>query len=129
MKIAISTEENLGLESAVCGHFGHCSRFLIVETENGAIKNVQTVENATSDCGGKCMGSQEVAKYGVEAVISGGMGLGAQQKLAAANIKVYGFNGKAKDAVAALLAGNIDGVTSCAGHQHGEGHTCGGHHH
>lgn len=66
-------------------------------------------------------------KYGVDAVISGGMGAGAQQKLAAANIKVYGFSGKAKNAVASLLAGTLEGVKSCAGHSHGEGHTCGHH--
>ncbi len=128
MKIAITTEENLGLDSEVCGHFGHCSKFIIVETENGSVKNVKTVDNASSDCGGSCMGSNEVLKYGVDAVISGGMGAGAQQKLAAANIKVYGFSGKAKNAVASLLAGTLEGVKSCAGHSHGEGHNCGHHH-
>ncbi len=50
-----------------------------------------------------------------------------EQKLAAANIKVYGFSGKAKNAVASLLAGTLEGVKSCAGHSHGEGHSCGHH--
>ncbi len=122
MKIAITTEENLGLDSVVCGHFGHCSKFILVETENGSVKNVQTVENSASDCGGTCTASHEVLKYGVDAVISSSMGEGAQQKLSAANIKVYGFSGKAKNAVASLLAGTLESVKACAGYSHGEGH-------
>ena len=73
------------------------------------------------------------AQSGVDTLICGGIGGGAQMALAQAGIKLYGgVSGEADAAVAALLAGNLgyDPDVHCDRHDHahGEGgHTCGDH--
>ena len=70
---------------------------------------------------------------GVDTLICGGIGGGAQAALAEAGIKLYGgVSGDADAAVSALLSGNLgyDPNVHCDHHDHerGEaGHTCGDH--
>ena len=70
---------------------------------------------------------------GVNVLICGGLGGGAQAALAEAGIKLYGgVSGDADAAVSALLSGNLgyDPNVHCDhhDHEHGEaGHTCGDH--
>ena len=69
---------------------------------------------------------------GVDTLICGGIGGGAQMALANAGIKLYGgIAGEADEAVAALLAGSLDynPAPNCNhhDHHHGEGHSCGSH--
>lgn len=70
---------------------------------------------------------------GVDTLICGGIGGGAQAALAEAGIKLYGgVSGDVDAAVSALLSGNLgyDPNVHCDhhDHEHGEdGHTCGDH--
>lgn len=69
---------------------------------------------------------------GVDTLICGGIGGGAQVALAGAGIRLYGgVRGDADAAVNALLSGNLgyDPNVHCDHHGqgHGEGHTCGNH--
>ena len=70
---------------------------------------------------------------GVDTLICGGIGGGAQAALAEAGIKLYGgVSGDADAAVNALLSGNLgyDPNVHCDHHDHKhgeEGHTCGDH--
>lgn len=122
MKIGITLNDASGLEGQVCAHFGQCTHFLIVEAENGTVKKSQVVANGAQHGGGGCQAVGEILKYGVTHVISGGMGMGAQQKFAAEGIKIFGFSGKAKDAVAELLKSSLSaGITPCK--EHGD-HAC-----
>ena len=72
-------------------------------------------------------------RQGVDALICGGIGGGAQAALAEADIRLYGgASGEADAAVNALLSGNLgyDPDVHCShhDHEHGEGgHTCGSH--
>lgn len=74
-----------------------------------------------------------LTQHGVDALICGGIGGGAQAALAEAGIKLYGgVSGDADEAVNALLAGHLgynpDVRCSHHDHEHGEGgHTCGEH--
>jgi hypothetical protein len=52
-------------------------------------------------------------------VIAGGMGGGAQVKFSNAKVPVFGYAGKAKDAVAEFLKQKLGGLSSCAGHEDG----------
>jgi hypothetical protein len=45
MRIAISTENNAGLDSLVSPHFGHAPYFVLVDTEGDEIKSVSAVVN------------------------------------------------------------------------------------
>lgn len=121
MKIGVVLGEAGGLESEVCAHFGQCSHFLIVDVDNGQVKGSRVVPNGAQHGGGGCQAVTEILKHGVTHVIAGGMGMGAQQKFAAAGVEIFGFSGKAKDGIANLLGATIrKGIAPCK--EHGECH-------
>lgn len=45
MRIAISTGNNLGLDSLVSHHFGKCPYFVVVDVDGQEVKAVTGVEN------------------------------------------------------------------------------------
>ena len=78
----------------------------------------------------------EVPFNDVDALICGGIGGGAQMGVASMGIKLYGgVQGKADDAVKALLEGRLEQNSNAnCNHHHDEGHncshsSCGGHCH
>lgn len=74
-----------------------------------------------------------LTQHGVDALICGGIGGGAQTALAQAGIRLYGgVSGSADEAAAALAAGQLtfDPNVHCTHHEHEHGsghHTCGEH--
>ena len=119
MKIGITLNDDQGLKSEVCAHFGQCAYFLIVETDNGKIKNSMVVPNTAIHGGGGCQAVGEILKYKITHVIAGGMGMGAQQKFADAGVPIACYSGKAEDAVKALLSSKLAaGIEPCKDHGH-----------
>lgn len=123
MKIAVTYENG-----NVFPHFGHTEQFKLYETDHGKITDMQIV--ATNGSGhGALAGMLSALK--VDTLICGGIGAGAQNALAQAGIKLYGgVSGRADDAVAALLSGNLayDPEAHCDHHgqeQHKNGCHCG----
>ena len=74
MRIAISTEENKGLDSRVSHHFGRCPYYVLVDYEGETVKSVQTIDNPFFQ--GHEMGvvPNFINEHGVNVMISGGMG-------------------------------------------------------
>ena len=130
MKIAVTYDNG-----EVFQHFGHTAQFKLFDTENGKILSTQVVDTQGSGHGAL---AEFLRANGVEALICGGIGGGAQSALAEAGIKLYaGVRGSADAAVLALLAGKLNAAqgATCDHHHedghdcgsHGEGHTCGEH--
>lgn len=122
MKIAVTYENGL-----VFQHFGHTERFKIYEVSDG---KVQSSEVVGTDGSGHGALAGFLKARGVEALICGGIGGGAQAALAQAGIRIYGgVSGGADEAVAAYLAGNLgyDPEVRCDHHDHEESHDCHGH--
>lgn len=124
MKIAVTYAGG-----AIFQHFGHTAQFKIYEVENGAVVSAQVVD---TDGHGHGALAGFLSAQGVDTLICGGIGDGAQMALSAAGIKLYGgIAGEADEAVAALLAGSLDyhPAPNCNhhDHHHGEGHSCGSH--
>lgn len=122
MKIAVTYENGL-----VFQHFGHTERFKIYEVSDG---KVQSSEVVGTDGSGHGALAGFLKARGVEALICGGIGGGAQAALAQAGIRLYGgISGGADEAVAAYLAGNLgyDPDVHCDHHDHEEGHDCHSH--
>lgn len=121
MKIAVTYDNG-----KVFGHFGHTENFKLYDTEDGKIKAMVVVPTNGSGHGALAGFLKE---HGVEVLICGGIGAGAQAALTEAGIKFYGgVIGDADDAVRALLSGKLrfDPFIKCS-HHHEEGHNCGNH--
>ncbi|MFA5104477.1 MAG: NifB/NifX family molybdenum-iron cluster-binding protein [Candidatus Margulisiibacteriota bacterium] len=118
MRIGVTLGDASGLEGDVCAHFGQCSHFLIADVKDGKLADTKVVANEAVHGGGGCLAVDEILKFGVTHVISGGMGIGAQQKFAQGGIPTFGYSGKVKDAIKDLLNKGLGGIDACAGHDH-----------
>jgi len=124
MKIAVTYEDG-----EIFQHFGHTEQFKLYTVEDGKIAGEQVV--GVNGAGhGALAGFLKDA--GVDTLICGGIGGGAQDALQSAGIKLYGgASGRADDAVRALLDGGLrfDPNVHCDHHEHEHGgdHDCGGH--
>lgn len=120
MKIAVTYEAGL-----VFQHFGHTAAFKIYEVENGRIVTSQTVD--TQGYGHGALAGF-LRQLGVNTLICGGIGGGAQMALKNAGIQFYGgVSGDADDAVEALLSGTLRFNPCVRCDHHGHDHNCGGH--
>lgn len=124
MKIAVTHEMG-----NVFQHFGHTSQFKLYETENGEVKKISLL-NTNGSGHGALAGL--LKDNGVDVLICGGIGGGAQNALTEAGIKFFGgVKGSADMAVIAYLKGQLDYNPDARcdhhDHEHGEGHTCGDH--
>lgn len=105
-------------------HFGKATKFKIYEIEGSVVKASETQEVEGS-------GHEEVALWlvvhGVNAVICGNIGPGAQGALTAAGIiALAGVEGAADEAVAKLLDGTLEALKDIANCAHHAGGGCGG---
>ena len=126
MKIAVTYENG-----QVFQHFGHTENFKIYDIEEGKIANAVVISTAGSGHGAL---AGFLSSLGVDTLICGGIGGGAQNALHQAGIRFFGgVQGSADGAVQALLAQQLayDPMARCdhhdGEHHHGEGHSCGGH--
>jgi len=125
MKLAVTYADG-----AIFQHFGHTQQFKLYTVEDGKIVQEQVLDTNGSGHGALAGLLQSA---GVDTLICGGIGGGAQEALRSAGIKLYGgVSGKADDAVRALLDGSLgyDPYVHCDHHDHehgGKGHACGEH--
>ena len=113
MRIAVTFEDG-----KIFQHFGKTQDFRIYDADNGAITHAQTIGT-----GGKGHGMLAgfLKSEGVDVLICGGIGEGAQNALNEAGIKFYaGVSGDADEAVKSFLAGNLSYNPSpvCNHHEH-----------
>jgi len=118
MKLLIPIEKDEGLNSKIYGHFGSAPYFIICDSET---LKCEIVDN--SDRGhehGMCNPLKAVGGAKPDAVVAGGIGMGAIRGLNAAGIKVYlNAGGTVESAVSAVKAGKLkeaDCASACAHH-------------
>lgn len=122
MKIAVTYENG-----NVFPHFGRTQEFKVYEIEAGKVADAQVM---STDGKGHGALAGLLSGWGVNTLICGGIGAGAQSALIGAGIKFYGgVAGSADEAVDALLSGRLSysPEVHCdhIGHgHHGEGHSC-----
>ena len=110
-------------------HFGHTEQFKLYEVSDGKIVSAEVVDTNGSGHGAL---AGLLRALGVEVLICGGIGGGAQMALAEAGIRLFGgVSGSADAAVQALLAGELlyDPNVMCSHHDEGHHHegNCGSH--
>ena len=125
MKIAVTYENG-----QIFQHFGHTKAFKIYTVEDNKVVSADVVDTNGSGHGALA-GMLRI--LGVDTLICGGIGGGAQTALKDAGIALYGgVSGDADTAVEEYLAGTLifNPNVKCShhDHEHGEGgHTCGSH--
>ena len=122
MKIAVTYENG-----QIFQHFGHTEQFKVYTVEDNAVKESHILSSNGAGHGALATLLQEEH---VDTLICGGIGAGAQNALAEAEITVYGgVQGEADAAVNDFIAGKLayDPAVHCSHHDHGEGHGCGSH--
>ena len=135
MRIAVTYENG-----EIFQHFGHTEQFKLYDVEEGKIVNEQIVDTNGSGHGALA-GFLKAVK--ADALICGGIGMGAQMALSDVGIKLFaGVRGAADEAAKALADGTLKydpdarcdhhghhhGKEQDCGHHHGEDHECGHHH-
>ena len=116
MRIAVTYENG-----EIFQHFGHTEQFKLYDVQDGKIVGEQIVDTKGSGHGALA-GFLQAAQ--ADALICGGIGMGAQMALAEAGVKLYaGVQGSADEAAKALAEGHLDYDPNarCDHHEHHDG--------
>jgi len=124
MKIAVTYDNG-----QIYQHFGHCAQFKLYEIEEGKVVSSKILDAAGS---GHSLLAGFLMVNGVDDLICGGIGGGAQVALRGFGIRIHGgVQGDADAAVESLLAGTLEAsdASNCSHHDahHGADHVCGEH--
>ena len=121
MKIAVTYDNG-----EVFQHFGKTESFKIYNVEDNTVVSSEIIgSNGTGH--GALAGL--LAEQGINILICGGIGGGAQAALTEAGIELYaGAQGNTDQVVEAYLKGELESSgVNCDHHHHEEGHSCGDH--
>ena len=120
MKIAVTYDNG-----DVFQHFGKTEQFKVYEIEEGKVTFSEVISSNGTGHGAL---AGLLADRGINVLICGGIGGGAQAALADAGITLCsGAKGNADDAVAAYLKGELVSSGANCDRHHEEGHDCGSH--
>ncbi len=123
MKIAVTAENNNGLESMVAQHFGHAPYFILVDVENGEVTATQGVANPFVDGHAPGQVPGFIKEQHANVMLSGGMGGRAIQIFEQNGIKAAtGAQGTVRQALENYLGGKLTEAAPCAesvAHGHG----------
>jgi len=123
MKIAVTAENNNGLDSLVAQHFGHAPYFILVNVENGEVSGVQGLVNPfiNGHAPGQVPGF--IKEQGADVMLSGGMGGRAIEFFAQVGIKAAtGASGTVRQTLENYLGGALKDAAPCdesVAHGHG----------
>jgi len=122
MNICIPVDEDQGLQSPVCAHFGSAPTFMMVDIDSGTCR---AILNKNQHHGhGMCMPLASLQGERIDGIVVGGIGMGALNKLNAASVQVYiSEHATVAETVAAFKAGTLKLMQpnmACA--KHGQGH-------
>lgn len=119
MRIAVTYDKG-----EIFQHFGHTEEFKVYEVEDNKVVSSQVVGSEGQGHGAL---ASLLSGKGIDVLICGGIGGGAQAALAERGIELCsGASGSADEAVVAYLRGELQSA-GCTCDHHGEGHTCGDH--
>lgn len=117
--IAITANDDQGLNGEMSMHFGHCSHFVLVDvddTDQLTITKVQANPYAEQHQPGQI--PEYIKSLGADVVLSGGMGGRAIEWFQQLGIEVAtGHRPSIEAAVKAYLAGELNGASGCT-HDH-----------
>jgi len=123
MRIAVSADQDKGLDSVVGPHFGRCPYFVLVDVEECQVTAVRTVENPfyAAHQPGQVPGF--IHSQGASVMLTGGMGGRAIEFFQQYGVEpVTGAFGTVQMSLEAYLGGALEGAAACRESQdHGHG--------
>lgn len=125
MKVCFPVQRNEGVESRIYNHFGSAHMFVVVDTE---MNDVMVITNSDRNhTHGACNPIRALGDQKVDAIVVGGIGSGALQRLRQSGIRVYHAQAPdIKENIAMLKNRSLPEVTPervCGGHtQEGGAH-------
>ncbi|RJR29165.1 MAG: dinitrogenase iron-molybdenum cofactor biosynthesis protein [Candidatus Latescibacterota bacterium] len=88
MKVAFTTSGD-SLDAALDARFGRAPRFLVCDTDSGAVEVIDNQKGMDAAQGAGIQAAQTVARAGVQAVVTGHCGPKAFRVLSEAGVAVY----------------------------------------
>ena len=119
MRIAISAENQNGLDSPVSPHFGRCPCYILVDVKGREVTAVTAVDNPYygKHAPGQVPGF--IHSQGADVMLAGGMGRRAVSFFQQYGIEaVTGASGTVRQAMQSYLGGDLRGAEPCAESQH-----------
>ena len=114
MRIAISAEDNRGLDSRVSHHFGRCPCYVIVDVYKEEVQVVQAIDNPYAKQHQPGMVPGFIHDKGVDVMISGGMGRRAIDFFDQYGIQVAtGADGSVRITLDRYFKGQLNGAQPC----------------
>jgi predicted Fe-Mo cluster-binding NifX family protein len=127
MNVCIPVNEDLGLSSPVCSHFGSAPFFMVVDTETGVCRAISN--NNQHHAHGMCQPLAALEGETLGGIVVGGIGMGALNRLLMAGLQVYRAQHPTVElTLAAFNAGQLEPMTpagACGHHGHAQGQASG----
>jgi Uncharacterized conserved protein len=110
MKLCIPTETNEGKQAQVYGHFGSAPYFTIYDTDQDSVEIIDNTNQHHAH--GMCQPMNALIGKKIDAVVCGGMGGRAVQKLNEGGIKAFrAVPGTVSDISAQFLKSELEEIT------------------
>lgn len=123
MKVCFPVQKDEGLASAVYNHFGSAPLFLIIDTQTNDLSTVTNHDE--HHVHGQCNPLRALDNKQVDAIVVGGIGAGALNKLNQLGIKVHRAQAETvNENLTIFKTGNMPELNvqgCCGGHSHGGG--------
>jgi len=122
-RVAVSADDNNGLESVVSPHFGRCPYYILVDLEGSQVQRVEAVANPYFGRHAPGQVPTFINEQGVNVMLTGGMGMRAIGFFQQYGVQaVTGAAGTVRHALEQYLGGQLQGAEPCRdSHSHGEG--------
>lgn len=121
MRIAVSSEQNQGLESVAAHHFGRCPYYVIVDVNDHHITAVESIANPYYQAHRPGQVPAFIREQGVDKMVAGGMGRRAIALFQQYGIEAYtGAAGTVRRALEQALGGQLEEAEPCRHDDHDE---------
>jgi predicted Fe-Mo cluster-binding NifX family protein len=114
MRVAISADDNRGLDSVVSPHFGRCAYYVLVDLDGREVQQVDAVENPYYGHHQPGQVPGFIERQGADVMLAGGMGRRAIALFQQCGIEpVTGAAGSVRHALEQYLGGALQGAAPC----------------
>ncbi|OGW35696.1 MAG: diguanylate cyclase [Nitrospirae bacterium GWD2_57_9] len=121
MKVCFPVQQNEGIDSKVYNHFGSAPLFILVDTESGALSQINNGDQHHAH--GACNPLKALDGQKIDAVVVGGIGGGALSRLNQSGVRVYRAQSvTVRENLSRYADKNLPEYTlqsCCGGHSHG----------